>query len=80
MLLPPACLSFGLLVSPACLSVNQTSMDDSGHKGSTGQLLNSRVLGVLYVITLTMIQVSVKVLPKFLIQPSVIASNGCAGW
>ena len=28
----------------ACL-VN--SMDDSGQKGSTGQLLNSRVLGVL---------------------------------
>ena len=47
MLLPPTCLSFGLPVSPACLSVSQTSMDDSGHKGNTGQLLNSRVLGVL---------------------------------
>ena len=46
-LLPPACLSFGLPVSPACLSVSQTSMDDSGHKGNTEQLLNSRVLGVL---------------------------------
>ena len=23
-------------------------MDDSGHKGNTGQFLNSRVLGVLY--------------------------------
>ena len=44
MLLPPTCLSFGLSV---CLSVSQTSMDDSGHKGNTGQLLNSRVLGVL---------------------------------
>ena len=33
-----------LLVS---LSVSQTSMDDSGHKGNTRQLLNSRVLGVL---------------------------------
>ena len=47
MLLPPTCLSFGLPVSPVCLSVSQTSMDDSGHKGNTGQLLNSRVLGVL---------------------------------
>ena len=28
-------------------SVSQTSMDDSGHKGNTVQLLNSRVLGVL---------------------------------
>ena len=44
MLLPPTCLSFGLSV---CLSVSQTSMDDSGHKENTGQLLNSRVLGVL---------------------------------
>ena len=30
-----------------CLSVSQTSMDDLGHKGNTGQLLNSKVLGVL---------------------------------
>ena len=30
-----------------CLSASQISMDDSGHKGDTGQLLNSRVLGVL---------------------------------
>ena len=30
-----------------CPSVSQTSMDDSGHKGNTEQLLNSRVLGVL---------------------------------
>ena len=36
------CLPFGLPVSTACLlSVSQTSMDDSGHKGNTGQLLNS---------------------------------------
>ena len=41
-------LSFCLPVSPACLSVSQISMDDLGHKGNTGQLLNSRVLGVLY--------------------------------
>ena len=46
-LLPPTCLSVGLPVSPVCLSVTQTSVDDSGHKGNTGQLLNSRVLGVL---------------------------------
>ena len=45
--IPPTCLSFGLPVSPACLSVSQTSMDDSGHKLNTGQLLNSRVLSVL---------------------------------
>ena len=32
-----------------CLSVSQTSMEDSGHKRNTGQLLdlNSRVLGML---------------------------------
>ena len=47
MLLPPTCLSFVLPVSPACLSVCQTSTDDSDHKENTGQLLNSRVLGVL---------------------------------
>ena len=47
MLLPPTCLSFGLPVSPVGLSVSQTLMDDSGHKGNTGQVLNSRVLGVL---------------------------------
>ena len=47
MLLPPTCWSFGLPVSPVCLSVSQTSMDDSGHKGNTGKLLNSRVLDVL---------------------------------
>ena len=46
-LLPPTCLSFGLPLFPICLSVSQTSMDDSGHKENTGQLLNSRVLGVL---------------------------------
>ena len=34
-LLLPTCFSFGLPVSP--------SMDNSGHKGNTGQLLNSRV-------------------------------------
>ena len=42
-----ACLLLGLPVYPVCLSVSQTSMDDSGHKGNTGQLLNSRVQGVL---------------------------------
>ena len=47
MLLPPTYLSFGLPVSPACLSVSQTSVDDSDHKGNAGQLLNSRVLDVL---------------------------------
>ena len=47
MLLPPPCLSFGLPVSPVWLSVSQTSKDDSGRKVNTGQLLNSRALGVL---------------------------------
>ena len=42
-----ACIFFGLLVSSVCLSVSQTSMDDSGHKENTEQLLNSRVLRVL---------------------------------
>ena len=36
-----------LPVSSVWLSASETSMDDSGHKGSTGQLFNSRVLGVL---------------------------------
>ena len=36
-----ACLLFCLSLLPV------TSMDDSGHKGNTGQLLNSSVLGVL---------------------------------
>ena len=36
----PTSLSFGLPISPLCLSVSQTSMDDSSHKRNTGQLLN----------------------------------------
>ena len=36
-----------LLVYLSILSVSQTSMDDSGHKGNTEKFLNSRVLGVL---------------------------------
>ena len=36
-----------LLVCLPLLSVSQTSVDDSDHKGNTGQLLNSKVLGVL---------------------------------
>ena len=47
MLLPLTCLSFSLSVSPICLSVSQTLMDDSGHKRNTGQLFNSRVLGLV---------------------------------
>ena len=34
MLLPPTCLSFGLPVSRVCLSVSQTSMDDSEHRAT----------------------------------------------
>ena len=44
-MLLPTWLSFGLPVSPVCLSVSQISIDDSGHNGNTGQHLNSRVLG-----------------------------------
>ena len=48
------------LVCLSLLSVIETSMDDSGHKGNTVQLLNSRVLEVHdYDSTLTMTQVSV---------------------
>ena len=38
MLLAPNMLVFGLTVSIVCLSVSQSSMDDSGHKGNTAQL------------------------------------------
>ena len=84
MILPPTCLPFGLPVSPVFPPVSQTSMDDSGHKGNTEQLLNSRARGVLLVITLFMTQVSVcqsqsklsqNHLTHVLIQPSVIALN-----
>ena len=39
--------AFWSAVSPACLSVSQTSVDYPGHKGNTGQFLNLRVLGVM---------------------------------
>ena len=42
-----ACILVCLSLLSVCLSVSQTSMYDSGHKGNTGQLLNSRVRGVL---------------------------------
>ena len=42
-----ACLLVCLSVSPVYLSVIQTSVVDSGHKGNTGQLMNSSVLSVL---------------------------------
>ena len=35
-MLLPACFSFGLPFSPVCLSVSQTSMDDSGYNGIQG--------------------------------------------
>ena len=72
-----ACLSY----LAVCLSVKLQLMI---HNGNAGQLLNSRVLGVLQVITLTMTQVSVSQsqsklsqshLAHVLIQPSLIASN-----
>ena len=39
-----ACLLVCLFLLSGCLSVK---LDDSGHKGNTGQLLNSRVVDVL---------------------------------
>ena len=60
-----------------CLSVSQTSMDDSGHKGNTGQFKSSGCAvsnNLIYDSSLSL-SVSVKVIPKFLIQPSVIASK-----
>ena len=76
MLLPPTCLSFGLPVSPVCLSVSQTSMDDSGQKGNTGFKSSGRAVSnnLSYDSSLSL-SVSVKVIPKYLIQPSAIASN-----
>ena len=54
-----ACLF--VCLSPVCLSPLSAflSVKLIIHKGNTGQLFNSRVLGVLSVITLTMTQVSV---------------------
>ena len=78
MLLPPTSLSFGLPVSPACLSVSQTSMDDSqGKYRATLEFKSSgcAVSNNLNYDSSLSLPVSVKVIPKFKIQPSVIASN-----
>ena len=79
MLLPPTCLSFGLPVSPTCLSVSQTSKDDSGQKGNTWQLLNSRVLGMLQVITLLMTQVSICQSKLHSVHPPFLQGRGGGG-
>ena len=74
-LLPQICLSFRLPV------YQSNFMDDSGHMGNTGQLLNSRALdGCAVSINLDYdsclsLSVLIKVITKFLIQHSVIASN-----
>ena len=74
-----ACLSC-LPVSLVCLSVSQTSVDNSGHKGNTEQLLKGSGCAVSnnlnYDSSLSLL-VSVKVIPKYLIQTSVIASKQC---
>ena len=75
MLLPPTCLSFGLPVSPVCLSVNQTSMDNSGHRGNEFKSSGYAVSNNLNYNSGLSFSVSIKVIPKFLIQPSAIASN-----
>ena len=63
-----------------CLSVSQTSMDDSGHKGNTTIEFKScgcaASNNLNYDSSLSLSD-SVKVIPKFLIQPSVIASKRC---
>ena len=80
-MLLPTCLSFCVPVSPICLSVSQTLMDDSGHKGNTGTLefksSGCAVSNNLNYDSSLSLSVSVKVIPKFLIQPSAIASNRC---
>ena len=67
--------------SPVCLSVSQTSIDDSGHKGNRATLKfkssGCAVSNNLNCDSSLSLSVSVKVIPKFLIQPSVIASNRC---
>ena len=85
MLLPSTCLSFGLPISPVCLSVSQTSMDDSG-QGKYRATLEFKSSGCavsnnfIYDSSLSL-SVSVKVIPKsfdksyVLNQPSAIASN-----
>ena len=69
MLILPSCLSFCLPVSPVCLSVSQTSMDDSGHKGNTGCALELKNSGCVVSNNLNYdsslsLSVSVKVIPK----------------
>ena len=63
MSLPLTCLSFGLSVSSVCLSVSQTSADNSGYKG-TREIqatcgLEFKSSGCAEVTTLTMTQVLV---------------------
>ena len=75
-------LVFGLSLSPVCLSVGQISMDDSGHKGEIQATLEfsssgCAVSNYLNYDSSLSLSVLVKVIPKFLIQPSVTASNRC---
>ena len=41
---PPTCLSFGLPASPACLSICQTSMDDSIEFKSSGCAVSNNLI------------------------------------
>ena len=63
----PTCLSFGLPVFPVYLSVYRATLE---FKSSGCAVSNN----LIYDSSLSL-SVSVKVIPKFLIQPSVIASN-----
>ena len=63
-----------------CLSVRQTSMDDSGHWGKYRATLEFKSAGCAVCNNLNYdsslsLSVSVKVIPKFIIQPGVIAPN-----
>ena len=62
-----------------CLSVSQTSMDDSG-QGKYRATLEFKSSGCAVSNNFnydSSLSLSVSVIPKFLIQPNVIASNQC---
>ena len=73
-----ACLFVCLSLLPVCLSVSQTSMDNSGHKGNTGQLKSfgyalSNNLNYESSLSLSISKLSQNHWTHVLIEPSVIA-------
>ena len=65
----PTCLSFGLPVFPVYLSVYRATLEFKSSGCAVSNNLNYDSSPSL--------SVSVKVIPKFLIHPSAIASNRC---